>query len=137
MAMNGAGESGDGVLGLFRQTAEGFADLAGKHLKLARLEFSEDLLKVVGRARVIVLLGALAGVGYALAMAGLAVLLGGNRAIGVSLLMIGGGHLGIGGLWMLIAVRRLGSLKLMDDSSDEAQRSFDAFAIHARSVTSS
>jgi hypothetical protein len=137
MAMNREGQGGDGVLGLFRQTAEGFADLAGKHLKLARLEFNEDLLKVVGRARLIVLLGALVGVGYALAMAGLAVLLGGNREVGVALLSVGGGHVGIGGLWMFVAVRRLGSLKLMDDSTGEAQRSLDAFGLGAPSVTSS
>jgi hypothetical protein len=116
--------AGDGVLALVRQTAEGLADLLGKHLKLARLEFTDDLLKVVTRARLIVVLGALLGVGYALAMAGLAVFVGGNRPVGTSLLIIGGMHVGVCSVWLLSAVRRLGGMQLMDDTSGEAQRSF-------------
>jgi hypothetical protein len=124
---------GDGVLELVQQTAEDLAALVGKHLKLARLEFSEDLLKVASRARLIVVLGVLMAVGYALAMAGLAVLLGGNRGVGVPLLMVGGAHLGICGVWMVVAVRRLSGMQLMDDSSGEAQRSFDTLTLHGRS----
>jgi hypothetical protein len=117
-------ERGEGVLALARQTAEGLADLVGSHLKLARLEFTEDLLKVITRARLIAVLSALVMVGYALVMAGLAVFLSGTRAVGVSLLVVGGTHVGICGLGLLSAARRLGGLHLMDDSSGEVQRSF-------------
>jgi hypothetical protein len=116
--------SPEGVLELIRQTAEGLADLLGKHLKLARLEFTGDLLKVASRARLILVLGALLAVGYALAMAGLAVCVGGNRAVGVSLLILGGVHLGPCSLGLRAVVRRLGGMQLMDDTSGEAQRSF-------------
>jgi hypothetical protein len=123
--------SSDGVVGLVRQTAEGIADLLGKHLKLARLEFTEDLLKVVTRARLIVVLGALVAVGYALAMAGLAVFLGGSRAVGASLLIVGGAHVGAGSLGLLSAVRRLGGMRLMDNTSDEMQQSFATLGLAA------
>jgi hypothetical protein len=124
MGNDGEGERGDGVLALARQTAEGMAELVGNHLKLARLEFTGDLLKVVTRARLIVLLGALVLVGYALVMAGLAVLVSGMRAVGTSLLLVGAAHVGICGLGLLSAVRRRNGLHLMDDTGREVQRSF-------------
>jgi hypothetical protein len=125
------------VLGLLHQTAEGIADLLGKHLELARLELTEDLLKVAGRARLIVVLGALLAVGYALAMAGLAVFLGGNRAVGLALLITGGVHLGPCGLWLRAAVRRLGGMRLMDDTAGEAQRSFATLGFRPAAAASS
>jgi hypothetical protein len=133
MESSRAREGGDGVLELVQQTAEDLAALVGKHLQLARLELREDLLQVASRVRLIVVLGILMAVGYALAMAGLAVLLGGNRGVGVPLLMVGGAHLGSCGVWMVVAVRRLGGMQLMDDSSGEAQRSFDTLTLHGRS----
>jgi hypothetical protein len=45
------------------------------------------------RARMVVVLGALVAVGYALAMAGLAVLFGGRATIGIPLVIVGLGHL--------------------------------------------
>jgi hypothetical protein len=124
------------VVGLVRQTAEGIADLLGKHLKLARLEFTEDLLKVVNRARLIVILGALVAIGYALAMAGLAVFLGGSRAVGASLLIVGGVHVGACSLGLFSAVRRLGGLQLMDNTSGEMQQSFATLGLGAAAASS-
>jgi Putative Actinobacterial Holin-X, holin superfamily III len=115
---------GEGVLALARQAAEGMADLVGKHLKLARLELTEDLVKVITRARLIAILGALVVVGYALVMAGLAVFVSGARAVGTSLLLVGGAHVGICGLGLLSAVRRLKGVHLMDDTAGEVRRSF-------------
>jgi hypothetical protein len=123
MRNDGEGERGEGVLALARQTAEGMAELVGSHLKLARLELTGDLLKVVARARLIALLGALAVVGYALVMAGLAVFVSGMRAVGTSLLLVGGAHVGICGLGLLSAVRRRNGVPLMDDTAGEVRRS--------------
>jgi hypothetical protein len=114
----------DGVLELVRETAENVADLVAKHLKLARLEFTEDLLQVVSRTRLIVVLGLLLTVGYALSIAGLAVWVGGKRDLGCPLLVAGMAHLGICGAWMFVGARRLGGMRLMNDTSDEVQRSF-------------
>jgi hypothetical protein len=124
----------DGILELVRETAENVADLVGKHLKLARLELTEDLLKVVSRARLIVVLGVMLTVGYALAVAGLAVFVGGNRDVGVPLLVVGVAHLGICGAGLFVAAQRLGGLRLMDDSSDEMKRSFSTLRGHTNAL---
>jgi hypothetical protein len=129
-------ERSEGLLGLARRTAEGLADLVGSHLKLARLEFVEDLLKVVTRARAIVVLGALVLVGYGLVMAGLAVFAGGSRAVGVSLLAVGGAHVGVCGLVLLLAVRRLGAMHLMDDTSGEMRESLALLGRRGTAVAS-
>jgi hypothetical protein len=127
-AMNSPSGS-DGVLRSFRQAMEGVTDLVGKHLTLARLELREDLLKIASRARIIAVLAVLIVVGYALAMAGLAVILGGNRAVGASLLIVGGAHVVSCGLGMLLAVRRLANVHVMDDSANAVQNSLTTLGI--------
>lgn len=118
-------DAAGGVIALVRQTVEGLADLVGEHLQLARLELRQDLLEVASRARLVVVLSLLIAVGYALAMAGLALALGGSRAAGLSLLSVGGLHVGIFGGAMFLALRRRGGAPLMNESSGELQRSLD------------
>jgi hypothetical protein len=116
----------DGVMRLVRQTVDGLADLVVQHLKLARLELAGDMVAVARRARVIAVFAVLAVVGYALTMAGVAVLVGGNSRMGGALAVVGLVHLGAGALAMLLASPSAGGAGLMDASTDEMKRSLAA-----------
>jgi hypothetical protein len=122
MATN-ATEKTDGVVQLVRQTADDLVDLVGQHLKLARLELTADLLAAARSARATVLLALLATVGYALAMAGLALLVGGRRDVAVAFVAVGLVHIGIGGLGVLFRANRARGTRLMSASAHEAKRS--------------
>ena len=85
-------DSRGGVIGRVRDVADGLGQLVGQHFKLARLELVSDLKSMGQRVRAVAILTVLAIIGYTLAMAGVAVVVGGNQAIGLPLLLIGGGH---------------------------------------------
>lgn len=112
-------------MGLARQTAEGLADLVGKHLTLARLELKGDLEAAAGRARVIVVLALLAIVGYALTMAGVAIYLGGKHREGFALAAMGLVHLGVGAGGMFLGTRARAT-RLMNGTTEEVKRSLTA-----------
>jgi hypothetical protein len=80
------------------------------------------------RVRIIAILTALLAVGYALAMAGLAVLIGGNTAVGVPLLAIGGGHVVLCGAGILVASRRR-ETHLMDATVEQVGRSLNTIRL--------
>ena len=110
------------MIGRVRDVADGLGTLVGQHLKLARLELIADLRVMGRRLRIISILTALLAVGYALAMAGLAVVIGGNMAIGVPLLAIGGGHVVLCGAGILVASRRR-ETHLMDATVEQVGQS--------------
>ncbi len=122
MATNGT-NGGDGVMRLVRQTAEGLVELLGRHLTLARLELAGDLVAVARRARLFAVLAVVAVVGYALAMAGLAVYLGGGQRVGVALLVVGLVHVGAGAGAALLAAARTPRAPLLTATAGEMKRS--------------
>jgi len=124
----------DSVMRLVRQTVDGLADLVVQHLKLARLELAGDMVAVARRARVIAMFAVLAVVGYALTMAGVAVLVGGNSRMGGALAVVGLVHLGPGALAMLLASTSTGGARLMDASTDEMKRSLAALGSASTSM---
>ncbi len=113
----------DGVIGLAHETADALGRLTVLHLRLARLEIKADLRAMTVQAGVIAGLVALAMVGYGLGLAGLALLLGGNKDGGVPMLIIGFAHVGAAGVGILIAVVRLRRVRLMEATADEVRRS--------------
>ena len=62
-----------GVTGLARETALSLGHLVGQHVKVARLEIAAEVRAMGRRATVVAVLAVLVAIGYALAMAGLAV----------------------------------------------------------------
>jgi len=80
--------------------------LVGQHVRIARLEVTAELLALSRRARLVGVLAALIGVGYALAMVGLAVLIGGRLAVGAPLLITGLAHIGGAGAALLLVPLR-------------------------------
>ena len=113
----------DGVLGLAHETADALGRLTVLHLRLARLEIKSDLRAMTRQAGLIVVLIALAMIGYGLALAGLAVLLGGSRDGGFPMLVIGVAHVGAAGIGILVAVMRLRRIRPMDTTAGEVNRS--------------
>ncbi len=102
---DGVSGRADGLIGSVRETADALGRLTVEHLRLARLEMRSDLRAMGQHAAALAVLVALAVVGYGLAMAGFALLLGGSTATGVPLLIIGAAHLATAGaiLAMLVA----------------------------------
>ena len=121
---NGERDKADGVVGLARETADALGRLTVQHLRLARLEIKADLRAMGSRAALIVVLAALATVGYGLTMAGIAVLLdGGGRGGGIPLIIIGGVHVVGAGTGILVTLVRLRRLHPMDATADEVNQS--------------
>jgi hypothetical protein len=117
-----------GVIGRVRDVADGLGVLVGQHLKLARLELVSDLRVMGRRLRLIAVLTGLGIVGYALGMAGLAVFIGGNRAIGIPLAAVGLGHVVLCGAGILLASRRRDT-HLMDSTVEQVGQSLNTLRL--------
>jgi hypothetical protein len=84
--------------------------LVGQHVRIARLEVSAELQIMSRRARLFGVLAAMIGVGYSLAMAGLAVVVAGSLAVGLSLVVTGLAHVLIAGAGLIFAPGRARAL---------------------------
>jgi len=84
--------STEGVTGLARETALSLGHLVGLHVKVARLEIAAEVRAMGRRATFVAVLAALIAIGYALAIAGLAVAIGGGAEVGIPLVVAGGAH---------------------------------------------
>jgi uncharacterized membrane protein len=66
--------------------------LVGQHVKVARLELAAEVRAMSRRAIAVAVLSALVAIGYALAIAGLAVAFGGAGELGIPLVVVGLAH---------------------------------------------
>ena len=82
----------EGVTGLARETALSLGHLVAQHVKVARLEIAAEVRAMGRRATVVAVLAVLVAIGYALAIAGLAIAIGGGAAPGVPLVVAGLAH---------------------------------------------
>jgi len=85
--------STQGMTGLARDTAASLGHLIDQHVQVARVELAAELKEIGRRARLGAVLVALVVVGYALSMAGLAILFGGRATVGMPLVIVGLAHL--------------------------------------------
>ena len=108
--------SSPGIAALAREAAMGLAHLLGQHVKVAQLELTADLHAMGRRAYLFAVLATLIALGYGLAMAGLAVVIGGYPAVGYPLVIIGLAHMVGAGIGLLVAPLRPRGSHLMDDS---------------------
>jgi hypothetical protein len=116
-------EKVDGVIGLARETADALGRLTVQHLRLARLEIKADLRAMGLQAAIIAVLFVLGIVGYGLTMVGLAVFIGGGKAVGIPLLLIGSIHVAAAGIGILVALIRLRRMRLMNVTADQVNQS--------------
>ena len=84
--------STEGVTALARETAISLGHLIGQHVKVARLEIAAELQATVRRARFAAVLAVLVAVGYGLAIAGLAFVIGGGASVGLPFVIVGLAH---------------------------------------------
>jgi len=84
--------SGQKVTDLARESALSFGHLVGQHVKVARLELAAEVRAMSRRATVAAVLAVLVAIGYALAIAGLALAIGGGAELGIPLVVLGLAH---------------------------------------------
>jgi fatty acid desaturase len=106
-----------GVTALAREAALGLGHLVGQHVKVAQLELKVELHAMGRRASMIAVLLTLIALGYGLAMAGLAVVIGGHTNVGLPLVVIGLAHVAGAGVGLLFSPLRPHGSHLMDNST--------------------
>jgi hypothetical protein len=121
-------DSGDGIIGLVRETADGLGRLIADHIKLARLEIVADA-KSYARETTVLLVGvvvALIGYGFAWVAAALGL----SRLIGAPLAFafVAVLHLVAGGIALAVASRRMKRKRLMQETASEVNRSVNALS---------
>ncbi len=116
--------STQGMTGLARDTAASLGHLIDQHVQVARVELAAELKDIGRRARLIAILAALVAVGYALAMAGLAVLFGGHATVGIPLVIVGLAHLAGAGAGLIYGPGRARATQsdLMENTTDAVGR---------------
>ena len=118
-----------GTTGLAHDTAASLGRLIDQHLRVARVELAAELKELGRRARLVVVLAALVAVGYALAVAGLAVLFGGHASVGIPLVIVGLAHLAGAGAALIYGPMRARAAQpqLVADTTAAAGRSIPAW----------
>ncbi len=106
-----------GVSVLAKEAVLGLGHLLGQHVKVAQLELKAEMHGMGRRAGLIAVLATLVALGYGLAMAGLAVLIGGHPTVGLPLVVIGLVHIAGAGVGLLFSPLRPRGGRLMDSST--------------------
>ena len=124
------------ILHLVRETADGLGQLIVQHVKLAKLELVADLRAMGSSAAVIAVCALVLVVGYTLTMAGVALLIGGNRTMGYSFGGVGLAHVLGAGVGSLVVMRRIRNTRLMAATTSEVSHSAAALISAARDPAS-
>jgi hypothetical protein len=115
-----------GASALVREAALDLAHLLGQHVKVAQRELKMELRSMGQRACLLGGLAALLALGYGLAMTGLAVVMGGRSATGISLVLVGGAHVVAGGGGLAFALLWKRGTQIMNTSTTAMARSLEA-----------
>ncbi len=112
----------------FRELVDAFSDLIAKHIKLARVELREDA-KAIGLevGRILAFLPLLL-VGYILFSVAAALFLHRYLAADLAFLLVAVFNLGVGGIGIFLAVKKLQARPVMDDT----KAAFETTAIALR-----
>jgi len=116
--------STQGMTGLARDTAASLGHLIDQHVQVARVELAAELKEIGRRARLGAVLAVLVIVGYALAVAGLAILFGGQATVGIPLVVVGLAHLAGAGAGLIYGPLRARAAQpeLMEQTTAEVGR---------------
>jgi hypothetical protein len=120
------------VTDLARDSALSLGHLIGLHVKVARLEIAAEVRTIGRRAISVVVLAALVAIGYALAIAGLAVAIGGAAELGIPLVTVGLAHVVGAGAGLVFGPLRArpSELQPMRNTTDAIDRALEK--VHAR-----
>jgi hypothetical protein len=120
--------NGDSILALIKETADGFGHLLADHIKLARLELVADVKSYGRQVGIIALIVPILFIGYAILCLGLAAALAPWLGRAGGLLLVGGAHILMGAIAIMMAVRRLRGAQPMSESVEEMNRSMETFS---------
>jgi len=120
--------SSDSILALIKETADGFGRLLADHIKLARLELVADVKSYGRQVALIALIVPVLFMGYAIVCLGVAALLAPLVGHAGGLLLVGGAHIVIGAVAIVMAVRRLQRAQPLAETVGEMSRSMETFA---------
>ena len=120
--------NGDSILTLIKETADGFGRLLADHIKLARLELVADVKSYGRQVTLIALIAPIVFIGYAVLCVGLAAALEPWLGRAGGLLVVGGAHMVIGAVAIMVAVRRLRRAQPMSETVEEMTRSMETFS---------
>ena len=120
------------MTGLARDSAPSLGHLIDQHVQVARLEIAAEVRRWAGARAAVAVLVALVAIGYALAIAGVAVLIGGAADLGIPLVIIGGAHLVGAGAGLIFGPlrARAAHLQLMGNTAAAIDRALEK--VHAR-----
>ena len=105
----------------FRELVEALSDLIAKHLKLARVELKEDARAIGAQVGQLVAFAPLVVVGYLLLCVAAALFLNRYTAVDLAFLIVAGFNLIVGGVGIFLAVRKLKSRQVMNDTRAEIE----------------
>ena len=124
-----------GITALVGRMADGFSRLVTQHIALARVELAEDARQMgIGLGRIATFVPFLL-TGYALVCGALAVLLSRWLGLAAALAAVGAANLLGGGLGIASALRRMRTVRVMDATQEELNRSAAALSAPARGPT--
>jgi len=117
---------GDGFIALVRETADGLGRLIADHIKLARVEMVADAKEASRRMGLLAAAGTVIGVGHLFVWVAVALAL--RKAIGAPLafLAVGGLHVVVGGIVLLMLVRRMRRARVLNQTVSEVGRTVTA-----------
>ena len=121
---------GDGIISLVRETADGLGHLISDHIKLARLELVSDAKSYGRQSALLLVMGALLILGYALAAVGLALVLSQWWGAITGFFAVAGLHVVVGGIGLAVAISRMRRTHLMDETLSEVSRSVSTLRGH-------
>jgi hypothetical protein len=112
-----------GIIALVKETASGFGQLVGDHIRLARLEMTADAKSYVRDVAMLLCAGFVVAVGYGLACIAAGTALA--RVMGAPLAFVALAvlHLIVGAIALALIVRRMKSIQLMRETKYEVSRS--------------
>jgi hypothetical protein len=121
-------QGNESILALIKETADGFGHLLADHIKLARLELVADVKSYGRQVALIALIVPILLMGYAIVCLGLAALLAPLVGHAGGLFLVGGAHVVIGAIAIMVAVGRLRRAQPLAESVEEMSRSMETFA---------
>ncbi len=117
----------------FRELVDSFSDLIAKHLKLAKVELKEDAKAIGADVGKIVAFLPLVLTGYLLLCVAGAIFLGRYVGYELGFLLVAAANLGAGGLGISLAVRKLQTRAVMNDTQAEIEST--AIALRGTTTT--
>jgi hypothetical protein len=115
-----------GIIALVKETASGFGQLVGDHIRLARLEMTAEAKSYARDVALLLCAGFIVAVGYVLGCIAAGTALA--RLVGAPLAFVAlaGVHLIVGGIALALIARRMKSIQLMRETKHEVSRSVSA-----------